>query len=164
MNELVPGPELSRQLLEAERDCYVAWAEALAATAGNPLGASVHRFGAATVVLCPGTAAQIVNRVFGLTSSDARHIADICAVFDRHHVPVSIDVDMYGSRRQFAGRISGFTMGTGSTLALLPPQNATGNFVKVTQRVPVKIDIVNPDQYKGILRAGLSAEVEVNVK
>jgi membrane fusion protein (multidrug efflux system) len=55
---------------------------------------------------------------------------------------------MYGSTHIFNGRIAGFTMGTGSTLALLPPQNATGNFVKVVQRLPVRIDLVdyNADQ------------------
>jgi membrane fusion protein (multidrug efflux system) len=44
---------------------------------------------------------------------------------------------------------------------LLPPDNATGNFVKVTQRVPVKITITNQAQYKDMLRAGLSVTVEV---
>src|SRR5208337_3690293 len=51
--------------------------------------------------------------------------------------PVDLYVDMYGGRHVFKGRISGFTEGTGSTLALLPPENATGNFVKVVQRLPV---------------------------
>ena len=51
--------------------------------------------------------------------------------------PVEVEVDMYGGRQHFRGRITGFTMGTGSTLALLPPQNATGNFIKVVQRLPV---------------------------
>jgi membrane fusion protein (multidrug efflux system) len=61
--------------------------------------------------------------------------------------PVDVDVDMYGTRRRFRGRISGFTMGTGSTLALLPAENATGNFVKVVQRLPVRIELTdyNPD-------------------
>ncbi len=61
--------------------------------------------------------------------------------------PVDLDVDMYGSRRRFRGRISGFTMGTGSTLALLPAENATGNFVMVVQRLPVRIELTdyNPD-------------------
>ena len=61
--------------------------------------------------------------------------------------PVDLDVDMYGRRQHFRGRISGFTMGTGSTLALLPAENATGNFVKVVQRLPVRIDLIgyNPD-------------------
>ena len=52
--------------------------------------------------------------------------------------PVDLYVDMYGDRRVFKGRVSGFTMGTGSTLALLPAENATGNFIKVVQRLPVR--------------------------
>ena len=50
-------------------------------------------------------------------------------------------VDMYGGRHLFKGRVSGFTMGTGSTLSLLPAENATGNFIKVVQRLPVRIDL-----------------------
>src|SRR4029077_8940660 len=57
--------------------------------------------------------------------------------------PVDLYVDMYGGRHRFTGRVAGFTMGTGSTLALLPPENATGNFVKVVQRLPVRIDLVD---------------------
>jgi membrane fusion protein, multidrug efflux system len=56
---------------------------------------------------------------------------------------VKIESDIYGSRHEFEGRITGFTMGTGQTLALLPPQNATGNFVKIVQRLPVKIELFN---------------------
>ena len=59
--------------------------------------------------------------------------------------PVDLYVDMYGGKHPFKGRISGFTNGTGSTLALLPAENATGNFVKVVQRLPVRIDIENYD-------------------
>jgi len=61
---------------------------------------------------------------------------------------VDLYVDMYGDRHVFKGRISGFTMGTGSTLSLLPPENATGNFVKVVQRLPVRIDLegYNPNE------------------
>ena len=61
---------------------------------------------------------------------------------------VRCEVDMYGQRHEFEGRITGFTMGTGQTLALLPPQNATGNFVKIVQRLPVRIELTdyNPDQ------------------
>jgi membrane fusion protein, multidrug efflux system len=70
--------------------------------------------------------------------------------------PVDLYVDMYGGRRVFPGRISGFTMGTGSTLALLPPQNATGNFVKVVQRLPVRIDLEGYDPNKDPLFIGLS--------
>ncbi len=70
--------------------------------------------------------------------------------------PVKIDVDMYGSHRQFQGRVSGFTMGTGSTLALLPAENATGNFVKVVQRLPVRIELTNYDPNVAPLFIGLS--------
>jgi membrane fusion protein (multidrug efflux system) len=70
--------------------------------------------------------------------------------------PVELDVDMYGSHRRFQGRVSGFTMGTGSTLALLPAENATGNFVKVVQRLPVRIELTNYDHDVAPLFIGLS--------
>jgi membrane fusion protein, multidrug efflux system len=69
---------------------------------------------------------------------------------------VDLYADMYGRRQHFKGRISGFTMGTGSTLALLPAQNATGNFVKVVQRLPVRIDLMEQDLDKTPLFVGLS--------
>jgi membrane fusion protein, multidrug efflux system len=65
-------------------------------------------------------------------------------------------VDMYGGRHVFKGRISGFTYGTGSTLALLPAENATGNFVKVVQRLPVRIDLEGYDPDKDTLFVGTS--------
>ena len=65
-------------------------------------------------------------------------------------------VDMYGGRQVFKGRIAGFTMGTGSTLALLPPQNATGNFVKIVQRLPVRIELEGYDPDKTPLFIGTS--------
>ncbi len=70
--------------------------------------------------------------------------------------PVDLDVDMYGRHRRFRGRISGFTMGTGSTLALLPAENATGNFVKVVQRLPVRIDLIDYNANVAPLFIGLS--------
>ena len=70
--------------------------------------------------------------------------------------PVDLYVDMYGGREAFKGRISGFTQGTGSTLALLPAQNATGNFIKVVQRLPVRIDLTDYDPDKSPLFIGTS--------
>jgi membrane fusion protein (multidrug efflux system) len=69
---------------------------------------------------------------------------------------VRCEVDMYGGRKEFEGRITGFTMGTGQTLSLLPPQNATGNYVKVVQRLPVRIELADYDPDKTPLFAGLS--------
>jgi membrane fusion protein (multidrug efflux system) len=76
---------------------------------------------------------------------------------------VDLELDMYGGKRTFEGRISGFTYGTGSTLSLLPPENATGNFVKVVQRLPVRIDIVNYDPDKAPLFVGLSVTPTVDL-
>lgn len=77
---------------------------------------------------------------------------------------VRCEVDMYGSRREFEGRISGFTMGTGQTLSLLPPQNATGNFVKIVQRLPVRVELTDYDPDKDTLFVGLSVEPFVYYK
>jgi membrane fusion protein (multidrug efflux system) len=77
---------------------------------------------------------------------------------------VEVEADMYGSRRTFEGRITGFTMGTGSTLALLPPQNATGNFVKVVQRLPVRIELTDYDPDRDPLFVGLSVIPSVYIK
>jgi membrane fusion protein (multidrug efflux system) len=74
------------------------------------------------------------------------------------------EVDMYGSRKEFEGRITGFTMGTGETLALLPPQNATGNFVKIVQRLPVRIELTNYNPDKEPLFVGLSVTPYVYYK
>jgi membrane fusion protein (multidrug efflux system) len=79
-----------------------------------------------------------------------------------HHV--DLYADMYGERKTFKGHISGFTMGTGSTIALLPPENATGNFVKVVQRLPVRIEVDDYDPDKAPLFIGLSVEPYVYVK
>jgi membrane fusion protein (multidrug efflux system) len=77
---------------------------------------------------------------------------------------VVCEVDMYGSRHEFEGRITGFTMGTGQTLSLLPPQNATGNFVKIIQRLPVRIALTDYDPEKSPLFVGLSVEPRVYYK
>jgi membrane fusion protein (multidrug efflux system) len=77
---------------------------------------------------------------------------------------VRCEVDMYGGRREFEGRITGFTMGTGQTLSLLPPQNATGNFVKIVQRLPVRIELTDYDPDKVPLFVGLSVTPYVHYK
>jgi membrane fusion protein, multidrug efflux system len=70
--------------------------------------------------------------------------------------PVDLYIDMYGGRHVFKGRVAGFTMGTGSTLALLPAENATGNFIKVVQRLPVRIELEGYDPDKTPLFIGTS--------
>ena len=77
--------------------------------------------------------------------------------------PVDVDVDMYGSSHRFKGRVTGFSAGTGSTLSLLPAENATGNFVKVVQRLPVRIDLLDYDAEREPLFVGLSVTPTVHV-
>jgi membrane fusion protein, multidrug efflux system len=76
---------------------------------------------------------------------------------------VDLYVDMYGGRRVFKGRVTGFTNGTGSTLALLPAENATGNFIKVVQRLPVRIELQEYDPDKDTLFTGTSVTPYVYV-
>jgi membrane fusion protein (multidrug efflux system) len=77
---------------------------------------------------------------------------------------VVISVDAYGGRK-FDGKITQIGGATGSVLSLFPPENATGNYVKVVQRVPVRIDLSDPKQNSDhLLRPGLSVEPKVRVK
>jgi membrane fusion protein, multidrug efflux system len=77
---------------------------------------------------------------------------------------VVITVDAYGGRR-YDGQITQIGGATGSVLSLFPPENATGNYVKVVQRVPVRIDLTDPKQNSDhLLRPGLSVEPKVRVK
>ena len=77
--------------------------------------------------------------------------------------PVEIKIDGYPDRK-ITGKITSFSEATGAATSLLPPDNASGNYIKVTQRVPVKIDFDNVAQVKDILKTGLSANVDVKVK
>jgi membrane fusion protein (multidrug efflux system) len=74
--------------------------------------------------------------------------------------PVSFTVDALGGKI-YHGRVTSFTPGTGSQFALLPPENATGNFTKVVQRVPVKIALDADDALLARLRPGLSVNATV---
>jgi membrane fusion protein (multidrug efflux system) len=77
---------------------------------------------------------------------------------------VKLTADLYGNKVEYDGRVAGLGVGTGAAFALLPAQNATGNWIKVVQRVPVRIAL-DPGQLKANpLRVGLSMDVEVDVR
>jgi len=76
--------------------------------------------------------------------------------------PVKVEVDAY-PHEDFEGHIESLSAATGARFALLPPDNASGNFVKVTQRVPVKI-VLNHEDPQHPLRAGMSVNAIVAVK
>jgi membrane fusion protein (multidrug efflux system) len=75
---------------------------------------------------------------------------------------VELYVDAYPDKI-FHGRVSGFSPGTGAVMSLLPPENATGNFVKVVQRLPVRIELTEANPKDTPLFAGLSVEPEVDI-
>lgn len=77
---------------------------------------------------------------------------------------IEIKVDAF-PKAKVTGKLQSFGGATGAKFSLLPPDNATGNFVKITQRVPVRIQIVDyPQEMKGILLPGLSVSVDVHTK
>lgn len=78
--------------------------------------------------------------------------------------PAQVHSDLYGSSLVFHGHVKGMSAGTGSAFSLLPAQNATGNWIKVVQRVPVRIQIDAQDLVKNPLRIGLSTNVIVDTK
>ncbi|REF02252.1 HlyD family efflux transporter periplasmic adaptor subunit [Cupriavidus plantarum] len=78
--------------------------------------------------------------------------------------PVELEADVYGSKVKYRGKVEGFSAGTGAAFSLLPAQNATGNWIKVVQRLPVRIAL-DPQQLKAHpLRVGLSMNVSVDVR
>ena len=80
----------------------------------------------------------------------------------RTNQPVEISVDSVGGR-QFAGHVESIQAGSGAAFSLLPPENAVGNYVKVVQRIPVKIVFDNPVEAEHVLGPGMSAEPSVQV-
>jgi membrane fusion protein, multidrug efflux system len=78
--------------------------------------------------------------------------------------PVTVVADLYGGHVTYHGRVAGLGLGTGSAFALLPAQNATGNWIKVVQRVPVRIALDPHELAAHPLRIGLSTVVRVDVR
>ncbi|MBS0625273.1 MAG: HlyD family efflux transporter periplasmic adaptor subunit [Verrucomicrobia bacterium] len=77
--------------------------------------------------------------------------------------PVKLFADMYGRRTKFHGKVVGLNPGTGSVFSILPPQNATGNWIKIVQRVPVKISLDPKEIEKRPLVLGLSMTANVDI-
>ena len=77
--------------------------------------------------------------------------------------PVILSADLYGKKIVYHGSVAGFGAGTGAAFSLLPAQNATGNWIKVVQRVPVRIMLDPAELSRNPLRLGLSIEAKVDV-
>ena len=78
--------------------------------------------------------------------------------------PVELAADVYGQKTVFHGKVAGLGAGTGSAFSLLPAQNATGNWIKVVQRVPVRIKLDDAELAQHPLRVGLSMDVNIETK
>ncbi|MBB5192386.1 membrane fusion protein (multidrug efflux system) [Silvimonas terrae] len=76
--------------------------------------------------------------------------------------PAKLTADIYGGKVEYSGKVVGLGAGTGSAFSLLPAQNATGNWIKVVQRVPVRIELDKKDLAEHPLRVGLSMVVDVD--
>ena len=77
--------------------------------------------------------------------------------------PVTVTADIYGGSVTYHGRVLGLGAGSGSAFALLPPQNASGNWIKIVQRVPVRIALDPTELRDHPLRVGLSVNVNVDI-
>ncbi|MEW9571721.1 HlyD family efflux transporter periplasmic adaptor subunit [Rhodanobacter sp. Si-c] len=78
--------------------------------------------------------------------------------------PVTVESDVYGSAVKYQGKVQSLGIGTGSAFSLLPAQNATGNWIKIVQRIPVRVVFTDPKQLDAHpLRIGMSLDVEVSL-
>ena len=78
--------------------------------------------------------------------------------------PALVTVDLYGQSYTYHGIVEGLVPGTGSVFALLPPDNATGNFIHIVQRVPVRIALQKDEILKQPLRPGLSTVTSIDIR
>src|SRR5579859_1147978 len=78
--------------------------------------------------------------------------------------PVTLTADLYGNSIKYHGKVVGFGAGTGSAFSLLPAQNATGNWIKIVQRVPVRVALDPRELAANPLQIGLTMKAEVNVR
>jgi membrane fusion protein (multidrug efflux system) len=78
--------------------------------------------------------------------------------------PVTLTADLYGGKISYHGKVAGFGAGTGAAFSLLPAQNATGNWIKIVQRVPVRVALDPREMTAHPLQIGLSMKVEIDVR
>ena len=78
--------------------------------------------------------------------------------------PATVTADMYGGSVTYHGRVQGLGAGTGAAFALLPPQNASGNWIKIVQRLPVRVALDAAELRDHPLRVGLSVTVTIDIR
>jgi len=78
--------------------------------------------------------------------------------------PVVLHADVYGSSVTYHGKVAGFSGGSGAAFSAIPAQNATGNWIKVVQRLPVRIDLDAAELQRKPLKVGLSMDAEIDTR
>jgi membrane fusion protein, multidrug efflux system len=147
------------------RNAAAHWRDAYLAYARTSLPAPVAGFVAKRAVqlgqrVSPGSALMAIvplDQVWVDANFKEAQLASI-----RLGQPVTLTADIYGGRVKYHGQVVGFGAGTGSAFAVLPAQNATGNWIKIVQRLPVRIAIDPRDLAAHPLQIGLSMQVEVD--
>ena len=157
------NPETHPRVLQAEANLRTAWLAAARTKVVAPISGYVVR-----------RAVQLGQQVTSGTEMLAIVPVDsvwIDANFKENQLkslrigqPVDVSADMYGSHVSYHGKVLGLTAGTGSALAVLPAQNATGNWIKIVQRLPVRIGLDPRELEQHPLLIGLSTTVHVDVK
>jgi len=156
------SPTTHPQVLLAEADLRAAWLARQRTNVLAPVsGYIVHRTVQLGEQVSPGTdmlamaplASVWVDANFKETQLSKLRIGQ----------PVTLTADSYGRHYRFHGRVLGFAGGTGEALAVLPPENASGNWIKIVQRVPVRIGLDPHELHEHPLFLGLSMDVDVDV-
>ena len=157
------NPETHPRVLQAEANLRTAWLAAARTRVVAPIsGYVVRRAVQLGQQVTPGTemlAIVPVDSVWVDANFKENQLKSL-----RIGQPVDVSADMYGSHVSYHGKVLGLSAGTGSALAVLPAQNATGNWIKIVQRLPVRIGLDPGELAQHPLLVGLSTTVHVDVK
>ena len=156
-------PETHPRVLQAEANLRTAWLAAARTRVVAPIsGYVVRRAVQLGQQVTPGTemlAIVPVDSVWIDANFKENELKNL-----RIGQPVQVSADMYGSHVSYHGKVLGLSAGTGSALAVLPAQNASGNWIKIVQRLPVRVGLDPNELAQHPLLIGLSITVHVDVK
>ncbi|CCG41997.1 HlyD family secretion protein [Magnetospirillum molischianum] len=159
MTSLTNHPRVARAAAQV-RESYLAWRRtSVPAPISGQVARRAVQVGQRTTPGTPLMAIVPLNDVWVDANFKEGQLGDM-----RIGQPALLTADIYGDKVQYRGTVVGLAAGTGSAFSLLPAQNATGNWIKVVQRVPVRIAIDPLDLTLHPLLIGLSMEVHVSVK
>ncbi|HTH95311.1 MAG TPA: HlyD family efflux transporter periplasmic adaptor subunit [Rhodocyclaceae bacterium] len=156
------SPENNPRVLAAAahaREAYLAWKRSgIAAPIDGTVARRSVQVGQRVQAGVPLMAVVPMNELWVDANFKESQLEDL-----RVGQPVSLTADVYGSHLEYKGHVVGLGAGTGAAFSLLPAQNATGNWIKIVQRLPVRIALDPEALQKHPLRIGLSMNVEVDV-